>query len=474
MHIPSENFINGQWVSTGTGSVDVLNKYSCELIATLPNASESQMEEAISASVTAFNKMRKWPAQQRQDKLFKLVDLLEKEKDAFAELIAREAGKPIGYAKGEVARCCTTLRLAAEEAARFTGETVNVDYNAGKHKEAFTRRVPIGPVAAISPFNFPLNLALHKIAPAFAVGCSVVLKPSPLAPLSSLAFARLAEEAGYPAGALNVLLADIPIAQKLVEDERMKLLSFTGSPEIGWQLKALAGKKKVVLELGGNAAVYVDATADLEQAARACAIGAYLYAGQICISTQRIYVDQMVARAFEEELLEEILKLKCGNPMDEEVAVSSVINKHHLHRIDGWVKEAIDQGATLITGGKVVDEQANVYAPTLLTNAKKGMKVLDEEVFGPVATLQTVDSFEEAMQAMNDSRFGLQAGIFTNQLSQFKAAPELLEVGGIMFNNIPGFRVDGMPYGGVKDSGLGREGLRYAMEDMTEGVLVVY
>ncbi len=473
--VPQGNYIDGKWLQgNDNNTLKIIDKYDGSLIQEVPMADEAQMEQALSASVQAFEEMKSWSAGKRASMLQLLHSKLKEKRNLFADLIVAEAGKPISYALNEVDRCLVTIETAITESVRFGGEYIPMDFAAGEGKTAFTKRFPIGPIACISPFNFPLNLALHKIAPALAVGCSVVLKPAPQAPLSCMAFAELCHQAGYPAGAINVLACDIPVAEKLVTDERMKMLSFTGSPQVGWHLKNIAGRKKVVLELGGNAAVIVDETANIEEAAKLTAKGAYLYAGQICISTQRIFVQESVYDQFAKTLLKEIENLKTGDPTKQDVLVGPVIDRGHLNRIAQWVDEAREKGAQVLTGGNVIDEAHNLYAPTLLTGTNKDMKVVWEEVFGPVAVIEKVKTFAEALEKTNDSQFGLQAGIFTNNLDRMKLAHEELEVGGIMINNIPGFRIDSMPYGGVKSSGLGREGIKYAMEEMTEARLLVY
>jgi acyl-CoA reductase-like NAD-dependent aldehyde dehydrogenase len=351
---------------------------------------------------------------------------------------------------------------------------VPLDFGAGEGKTAFTKRYPMGPVACITPFNFPLNLVLHKVAPAIAVGSPVVVKPAPQSPLSTYALAALMEEVGFPSGAMNVLVCDIPIAEKLVRDERMAMLSFTGSEMVGWHLKNIAGRKKVTLELGGNASVIIDESADLKDAAKKVAVGSFIYAGQICISTQRIFVVEKVFEEFKNLLISEVGKLKTGDPSDDKVLVGPIIDTGHVDRIDSWVKEAVSAGAELLCGGGIISRENNTYAPTLITNTDNSMKVACAEAFGPIAILERVDDFEDGIRKTNDSNFGLQAGLFTNDFSNVKLSHELLEVGGIMVNNIPGFRIDSMPYGGIKGSGLGREGIKYAMEDMTEMRLMVY
>lgn len=469
------NFVNNQWLSEGTGEhLSVLDKYTGEEIGKLPMATDAQMEEAIIAANAAFKITSKWSAGLRADMMKKLYDKLAEHKALFIDLIINEGGKPRSYATNEIDRCLTTLRLAYEEATRFGGEMVPMDFAAGEGKTAFTKHYPIGVIACITPFNFPLNLVMHKVAPALAVGCTVVIKPAPQAPMSCLAFAQLMQEVGYPAGVINVLSCDIPVAEKLVRDDRVSKLSFTGSDKVGWYLKSICGKKKVTLELGGNAAVIVDEDSDVASITDLIAKGAYLYAGQICISTQRIFVHERIHEEFTKQLIQSIEKLSVGDPQAEETLVGPVIDNGHLLRINQWVKEALEQGADLLCGGKILNQKHNLYAPTLLTNTNDTMKVSCEEIFGPVAVLEKFKDFKEAIEMNNNSKFGLQVGVFTNNMNHFKAAMEELEVGGVMMNNIPGFRIDNMPYGGVKDSGLGREGLTYAMEEMTESRLIIF
>jgi len=472
--LQQKHYVAGRWLGGGSIKDTVRDKYTGEELAILPQATLQEMESAIQGAVEAKRALAMLSAEDKGKRLEKLADLLEARQADFVDLIVREAGKPMGYAQGEINRCLVTLRTAAAEALRFSGEVVPIDYGAGMGRTAFTKRFPVGVVGAITPFNFPLNLALHKIAPALAVGCPIVVKPSPYTPLVLLAFADLVDNVGFPKGTLSVLHADIPIAESLVTDERIALLSFTGSDTVGWKLKAMAGKKKVQLELGGNAATVIDSSADLAHAANRTAIGSYLYAGQICISTQRIYVVDEVYQAFVDLLLPEIEKLKVGNPQETEVMVGPLIDEIHLDRIHAWVEEAQAEGAEILTGGKILDRKHLLYAPTLLTQVHADMKVCKREAFGPVAVITPVPNLETALDLVNDSDFGLQAGVFTNRIDHLKLAHETLEVGGILINDIPGFRVDSMPYGGIKDSGLGREGLRYAMEEMTEPRLLIY
>ena len=469
------NLINGSWSYDGDGTFNtVIDKYTGEHLARIPHATDPQMEEAIAAAYASRAAVRKLSTGERSAKLEALASLIAKHEQELALLIVKEGGKPIGYAKTEIARCITTVRTAAAEALRFTGESVAVDYGAGVGKTAFTKRFPIGVIAAITPFNFPLNLVLHKVAPAMAIGCPVVLKPAPQAPLSSVALAKLIEEVGWPKGAFNVVMCGVPVAEKLVKDDRVAMLSFTGSDKVGWHLKSICGKKKVALELGGNASVIIDEGVDLASTAKTVAVGANIYAGQTCISTQRIYVVKSIFAQFRDLLVKEYTALKAGDPNDASVTVGPIIDKGHFDRIARWVNEAVTGGAQVLSGGKAVDVDRNIYAPTLLTGTKRDMKVTCAEVFGPVAILEEVADFGEAITRVNDSTYGLQAGVFTDSVAHMKCAHDELEVGGIIINNVPGFRVDSMPYGGIKDSGLGREGVKYAMEEMSEPRLLVY
>ncbi len=469
------NLINGTWITEGDGTFNtVVDKYHGTELARIPHATEAQMEEAIAAAYASREVLRKMSAGERSTKLEALAALIAKHEEALANLIVQEGGKPIGYAKTEIARCITTVRTAAAEALRFSGEVVALDYGAGVGKTAVTKRFPIGVIAAITPFNFPLNLVLHKVAPAMAIGCPVVLKPAPQAPLSSFVLGLFMEEIGWPKGAFSVLICNVPVAEKLVKDERVAMLSFTGSDKVGWHLKNICGKKKVALELGGNASVIVDEGVDLAATAKSVAMGANLYAGQTCISTQRIYVVKNVFTQFRDLLVKEFNALKAGDPSDATVTVGPIIDKTHFQRISTWVEEAVNGGAQVLAGGKPVNANRNVYAATLLTGTKNTMKVSCAEVFGPVTIIEEVADFNEAIACVNDSTYGLQAGVFTPSIAHMKVAHNELEVGGIIMNNVPGFRIDSMPYGGIKDSGLGREGVKYAMEEMSEPRLLVY
>lgn len=469
------NYIDGKWIKNTLGeTLDVVDKYNNELIARLPMASDDDIESAVISSMKGFKEIKTWSAGKRSEYLQKLWVALNERSNEAVDIIVKEAGKPKSYAIAEVKRSLSTIQIAVSEAKRFSGEIVPLDFDAGEGKTAFTKRFPIGPVLCITPFNFPLNLVLHKVAPALAAGCSVIVKPAHQAPLSALFLANLIDEVGYPPGVVSFLNCAIPQAEKLVRDERIAMVSFTGSEKVGWNIKNICGTKKVALELGGNAAVIVDEVTDLEAIAKTVANGAFLYSGQICISTQRIYVVESVFNKFQELLVKEIEVLSLGNPNDLSTIVGPLIEKKHFDRITNWVDEAKSMGAKVLVGGEAADSKRNIYRPTLLTQTHSPMKVVDEEVFGPVAIIEKVKSFREAIGLVNSSRFGLQAGVFSNNFEHIKMAHTELEVGGVIINNVPGFRIDSMPYGGIKMSGLGREGVKYAMEEMTEPRLLVY
>jgi len=466
------NYINNQFLESPEVH-PVYNKYTGELLANVPIATEEQIKNAIKGNLHAFDVMKDYSAGTRASFLEKIYLLLDQQKEDFARLIAMEAGKPISYARSEVSRALDNIKTGIRETYSFSGEMVPMDYLNGQGKTAYTIRRPVGPILAITPFNFPLNLALHKIIPAIAVGASITVKPAPQAPLSLLAFAEIIEKAGLPAGAVNILFTDNEKSQMMVEEEAFKILSFTGSDRVGWKLKKLSGKKKNLLEMGGNAAAIVDETADLKRAVRKLVYGSFLNAGQICISTQRIFVQRQIFDIFLQYFLEETKKVKSGDMMDEDVINSSMISSADLQRIETWVDEAVKKGAKLLHGGKVLNRKANIFAPTILTNTNNQMKVFAEEAFAPLVVIEAFDNFDQAVKQVNDSKYGLQAGVFSNNLPHILQAQKDLEVGGIIINEVPGFRIDGMPYGGVKDSGLGREGAKYVMREYTEPKLIV-
>ncbi|MDH5581225.1 MAG: aldehyde dehydrogenase family protein, partial [Bdellovibrionales bacterium] len=384
-----------------------------------------------------------------------------------------EAAKPISYAKTEVNRAIFNLNWCAEEANRISGEVVPINFLGTNQRYSFTKRFPIGPILGISPFNFPLNLSLHKIGPAIAAGCSITLKPSPHAPLTALLLGEMALYAGIPDGALNIILSDEETSELLVRDDLFKCLSFTGSPKIGWYLKSISGNKKVLLELGGNAPLIIDKGVDVDSISDSILNGLFLYSGQICISTQRVFLVEDVYEEALNALMTKMKSIGIGDPSDEDTILGPLINKAALERIEKWVAEAVEGGATILSGGHCVDKDKNLYGPTLLTNVHDDMKVNCEEVFGPVGVVRRVSSFKEAIDLANQTQFGLQAGVFTNNIENMKYAMERLEFGGVVFNSVAGFRVDNMPYGGIKNSGLGREGAKYAIEEFTEPRLFV-
>ncbi len=473
--IEAKSFINNEWLGHSSAHLlPVRNKFDQSIVATVMMADLSEVQTAIASSVEGFNTFKKFSSEERRHLILKIRDGLILEREKFVNLIVTEAGKPIDYANLEIDRSVKTLEIAAEEALRIGGEVIPMDFGIGIGKTAFTKRFPIGPVLCISPFNFPLNLVMHKLAPALACGNSVILKPSPYTPLTALALGSLLKRVGVPAGVFNVVVCRNEEAEFMLHDERIKMLSFTGSAEVGWMLKQKAQKKKVLLELGGNAAVIVDRSSNIDLACKEIARGAYLYSGQICISTQRIFVDATVFDEFIHRFKQHTSELKIGSPNDSGVVIGPIIDRTHLDRIHQWVMEAQTLGAECLMGGKIIDESHHIYSPTLLTKTTPDMKIVSEEVFGPVAVIEKVEYFDEVIKAINSSKYGLQVALYTNQLNQMKYAHEHLEVGALIINSIPGFRVDNMPYGGVKDSGFGREGVRYALEEMTESKLLVY
>ena len=463
-------FVDGRWTEDGE-AIEIHAPYDGSLIARVIQGRSEHAEAAIAAAVKAFGTTKRLPAFERQRVLRQISAAIARRKEEFAHTLAQEAGKPIKAARTEVERAIFTFNVAAEESTRIYGEFLPLDwqeYTAGRW--GIVRRFPLGPVAGITPFNFPLNLVAHKIAPAIAAGCSMVLKPAPQTPLCSLMLAECVQQAGWPDGGLNVLPLSNEDAGLLVADDRIKLISFTGSVPVGWDIKRRAGKKKVVLELGGNAAVIVHSDADLNYAAERCVSGGFGYAGQTCISVQRIVVEHSVYGKFTDLLVEGVKKLKAGDPLDESTDVGPLIRESDAIRTTSWIEEAVRAGARLLCGG---GRKGLVVEPTVLTGTKPEMKVNCQEVFGPVVTVEPYRNFDEALRQVNNSSFGLQAGLFIRDAKLLFQAYEELELGGLIAGDVPSFRIDHMPYGGVKDSGLGREGLRYAIEEMTEPRLLV-
>ena len=463
-------YLDGKWLTEGE-RFEVLAPYDRALVGGSYRATAVHAEAAVRAAQRAFQITRKMAGYERQAILRAISEGIGKRREEFAHLIALEAGKPIRTARAEVDRAVFTFAVAAEEATRIGGEWLPLDWQASTAGRAgIIRRFALGPILAITPFNFPLNLVAHKVAPAIAAGCTTVLKPAPQTPLTSLLLAEVCEQAGLPAGALNVLPLANQEAEKLVGDDRLKMLTFTGSVPVGWALKGKSGKKKVTLELGGNAAVIVHCDADVDVAADRCVVGGFSYAGQSCISVQRIYVQRSIQEQFLARLLAGVRKLQVGDPLNEATDVGPMISEEAARRAASWIEEAVAGGAKLHAGGK---REGAVLQPTVLTNVRAEMKVSCEEVFAPVVIIESYDEFADAIRRVNDSPFGLQAGIFTRDSKLLFSAFENLEVGGVIVGDMSAFRIDHMPYGGVKDSGIGREGLRYAIEEMTEPRILV-
>jgi glyceraldehyde-3-phosphate dehydrogenase (NADP+) len=449
----------------------VRNPFNGDTVGTTSFATADDLESAITAAETAFDETRVMPTYQRADVLYKLADLLQNRRDEFAELMTLEAGKPIRDSRVEIDRGVFTLRVAAEEAQRIHGEQMPLDLMpSSQGRFGVTRRFPIGPIAGISPFNFPLNLALHKLAPAIASGNTIVLKPPTYDPLTMLTFAELIAELDLPKGAVSILPMKRDVGDLLVTDERFKLLSFTGSPDVGWDMKSRAGKKRVVLELGGNAGVIIDRDADLEFAAGRVLTGSFAYAGQVCISVQRAYIHEEVFEEFADKLVTAAKGVTMGDPMDESTTLGPMIDERAVSRIHEWVEVARSEGADIRTGGQ---PNGRFYEPTVITGAKPTAAVCAREAFAPIVNLFPFNDWSKGLDNINDSVYGLQAGVFTSTLEHALQAFDRLDVGGVIINDIPTYRIDHMPYGGVKDSGLSREGLRYAIEDMTEPRLMV-
>jgi len=444
----------------------VNDKYSGETATRTALADPATIDRAIAAAVGAAAPMARMAAYERRAVLEHCVDRFTERAEELAQMLRIEAGKPIRDSRGEVSRLIDTFRLAADEATRPTGETLEPEIGERtRGYRGWTKRVPIGPCSFISPFNFPLNLAAHKIAPTLAVGCPFVLKPASKTPLGALVIGEILAETDLPEGAFSILPCSRDGADLFTTDERLKLLSFTGSPDVGWKLKAGAGKKKVILELGGNAACVIDEGADLADAVDRLVTGAFYQSGQSCISVQRILVHESLAPEFEERFVAATRELKSGDPADEEVFIGPMIAESEAERLEDWIGQAKAAGAEILCGGT---RQGSVLEATLLKDVPRDQPLCTEEAFGPVAVIDTFSDFGEALRRVNDSAYGIHAGVFTPSLDHAMRAWDVLEVGGVLINEIPSWRVDSMPYGGVKDSGLGREGVRYAMEDMSE------
>ncbi|MGG1660383.1 aldehyde dehydrogenase family protein [Brevibacillus sp. NRS-1366] len=464
-------YIGGEWVTCAEYS-PLYSPYSGQEIAQIPQADTHTVQKAIAAAEDATSVIRRLPAYQRAVLLEKISILMNERLEEAARIIAVEAGKPIKTARGEVIRTIQTYKFAAEEAKRLHGETVPLDAAiGGEGRIAYTVREPLGVVGAITPFNFPMNLVAHKVGPALAAGNTVVLKPASQTPLSALFLAELAEQAGMPAGAFNVVTGSgAVVGDQLVTDPRVRAVTFTGSPAVGMDIRNRAGLKRVTLELGSNSAVIVDRDVQLSEVIPRCIFGAFAYSGQVCISVQRIYVVQELYGEFVRRFVAEALTLRGGDSLSEDADYSAMIHPAETQRALDWIEEAKQQGARVECGGKVM---GRMLQPTVLTGVPADAKVSCQEVFGPVVLINPIESVQHGIKLVNDSRYGLQAGVYTNHLGLALQAADELQVGGVIINDIPTFRVDHMPYGGVKESGMGREGVKYAMEELTELKLVV-
>ncbi len=462
--------IDGQW-GGGGATLEVKNKYNGETVGVLPTARKEDLDAALDAAERAEDVMADMPAHKRASILLRTADLIRERADDLAKTIAAEAGKALKFARAEVDRAVSVFTIAAEEAKRLHGETIPLDaVPSGEGYFGYWTRRPVGVIAAISPFNFPLNLVAHKVAPALAAGNSLVLKPATTTPLAAVKLCQILQEAGLPAGVINLVVGSGgTVGEWLITDERVDKITFTGSPEIGRHILAVAGIKKVTLELGNNSPVVVAPDADLDFVAKRCALGSFYNSGQVCISVQRIYSQKQVFEPFSEKFVKATEAMVVGDPLDERVDVGPMIDSKEVDRIESWVNEAQGSGASVLTGGR---REGTVYYPTVLSNVDADMKVVTEETFGPVASVISSDDFESALQQANDSKFGLQVGVFTNDVNRVFKAVRKLNFGGVIVNDTPNFRADHMPYGGNRQSGLGREGVKFAMEDMTNIQLV--
>ncbi len=463
-------FLEGRFQETGDETV-IRDPFDGDEVARIARGGPAQVDRAIAGAVRAAPAMAALPGYRKSEILQRIRAGIAARADELTEAIRREAGKPVRFARIEVERCLDTFADASEVARHEDGRLLNLDaFAPGEGRVGLVRRVPVGPISAITPFNFPLNLVAHKVAPAIAAGCPAVLKPASQTPTPALILGELAAEAGLPEGGLSVIPCSRAGADAFTTDERLKLMTFTGSPEVGWALRARAGHKKVVLELGGNAAAIVEPDADLDAAAAKLAMGAFYYAGQSCISVQRIFVDRAVADTFRDRLVAAVEAVPFGATADEGCVSGPLIDADNAERVARWIDEACARGGRKLAGGA---REGNVIRPCLLEDAPTDCEVVAREAFGPVANLVAYADFEEALRRVNDSRFGLQAGVFTSDVRKLTRALSALEVGAVVHDDSPAYRVDHMPYGGVKESGLGREGTRYAVEDMTESRMLV-
>jgi len=458
--------IHNEWVKTYK-SIKIHNPFNGTKIAKVYLADGDFLDMAVESALKGFQFSRRLSGNERYDLLTKIARGIESARDKLAETIMSESGKPIRFARQEVERAQLAFQWSAEEARRMGGELIPLEM-APQTKGYFgiVRRFPRGVILGISPFNFPLNLVAHKIAPAIASGNSIILKPASSTPLTALRLGDIIKSAGIPAGIVNILPTSSKNAEGLVKDGRIKKLTFTGSAQIGWYLRSLAGKKHVTLELGGNAAAIVEPDSDLDEIVSLLVAGSFAYSGQVCISIQRIYVQEMIFDSFLEKFVKETKEhATVGNPANPATMVGPMIDTESAKRSENWVQEALKHGAKMILGGKL---KKNIMEPVILTNTSPDMKVVCEEIFAPVVCVEPYHDFSDAIKMVNNSHYGLQTGVFTNDFKKIQMAYNQLEVGGVIINNSPTFRIDPMPYGGIKDSGMGREGVRFAMEEMTE------
>ena len=463
--------LGGRSVETGE-TYEIKSPYDGSPVAIVHRAGPDEVERAIAGAVRAFEETRHLPSWRREEILHSISRGIAERRDELTRTIALEAGKPLKTSRVEVDRAVFTFKIAAEESKRIYGELVPLDWLPGNEgRRAEVRRVPLGPIAGITPFNFPLNLVAHKVAPALAAGNPIIIRPASQTPLAALILAEIVYASGWPKDGFAVLPSSTDAARPLVEDDRIKLLTFTGSPAVGWGLKSRAGRKRVTLELGGNAAVIVNHDADVPYAAERIAWGGFTYSGQTCISVQRVYVHEAVYDEFVRELVQRVEALQVGDPLDEDVDVGPVIDASNAERIEEWLDEAKSSGATVLTGG---EREGAVWRPTVLANLSEDLRVSCEEVFAPLVGVTKFTDVESAVDAAGRSEFGLQGGLFTNDLRVVERAFDRIEVGGLMVNDVSTYRIDHMPYGGVKSSGAGREGLRYAIEEMTELKLLTF
>lgn len=465
-------YVGGKWV-TDKETMPVLDKYTGETIGVVPVASKATVDKAIAAAHAAFPEYSRMPAHKRFRILEKVSQLLAKHREEIAETICREAGKAWKYSVGEVNRAVETFQFSAEEAKRIHGETIPMDASAaGEGRFGFYLRAPVGVVSAITPFNFPLNLVAHKVGPALAAGCTLVLKPASTTPLTAIRLGEILEEAGVPPGVFNVVVGSGgTVGEWLTTDPRVAKISFTGSPPVGEAILRKAGLKKVTLELGNNSGTILEPDADLDAAVPRCAVSAFANSGQVCISLQRIYVHKAIAKEFTKRFVEHTAAIKVGNPLEKDCEVGPMIDEAEAKRAENWIREAVREGAKVLVGGK---REGRVLYPTVLSGVRPDMKVMCLEAFAPLVSIYEYGTFEDAVAMVEDSPYGLQAGVYTNDLRKAMYAVDRINVGGVMINDTSIFRVDHMPYGGNKMSGLGREGVRFAVEEMTNIKMVMF